>query len=453
MSKTSSFFNAINHIFRSTTKQQWFAFICLLAVLIGIGVLLPDELPLVRWFAAYNAGLALTAMMVAFVMATRHPILERLLGGLDKLYILHRWAGMLAVICIFLHWWFVPQTVHYSDNTLVGIGSDTGEWATLLLLGLVAISFTNFLPYRFWKWTHKLMGVVFIVSVFHLLFAVKPFALLSPIGLLLIAVSIVGIWAWVYYAFGFNKSKRMLGKVKAIKHLGDTTEFTISPIGNAVQWQAGQFAFIKFLKNKNIPTESHPFTISSATPSDFTQDNKNNISNEKNLIHMPRFSVAGLGDYTKKLGEHIKQNDLVELEMPYGDFIFNPKRKTQVWIGAGIGITPFLAWLHSTINTDNIDVYFYYCVRTKQEAIYHNEILSLLSSHPSIQYQLVLSEQARLTPQRILHDIEYLDKKDIAKAGVYFCGATAMRESIRTTLIEEGLAPNAFHFEHFNFKP
>ncbi|PNK61515.1 ferric reductase-like transmembrane domain-containing protein [Psychrobacter sp. FDAARGOS_221] len=444
MSKISSFFNAINHLFRSTTKQQWFAFICFLAILISLGALLPDELSIRRWFAAYNAGLALTAMMISFVMATRHAILETLFGGLDKLYILHRWAGMLAVVCIFLHWWFVPQPINYPDASMASIGSDMGEWATWLLLGLVAISFSGFIPYQIWKWTHKLMGIVFLVSVFHLFFAVKPFALLSPIGLLLMAVSIIGIWAWVYYAFGFNKSKRMLGKVKEIRHLDTVTEFSIKPIGNTVHWRAGQFAFINFLKNNNIPKEPHPFTISSSIGSHQVKD--------KNLVNAPRFSVAGLGDYTKKLGKHIKKNDLVELEMPYGDFIFNPKRKTQVWIGAGIGITPFLAWLHSTINTDNIDVYFYYCVRTKQEAIYHDEILSLLSSHPSIHYQLVLSEQARLTPDRILHDVAHLNNKDIAKAGVYFCGGTAMRESIRTRLIEEGLAPNAFHFEHFNFK-
>lgn len=100
---SSTLWGFTRHLMRTTTRQQWLGFAVLLSVLASIAVLLPSDLAPVRWFAAYNAALALISMMVAFVMATRLPILERLFGGLDKLYILHRWAGMLAVVTIFLH--------------------------------------------------------------------------------------------------------------------------------------------------------------------------------------------------------------------------------------------------------------------------------------------------------------------------------------------------------------
>lgn len=437
-------FSFLRQVPRNLTLRQALGLLTLVALLIIVGLLLPSDLAFIRWFAAYNAALSMVAMAFAFVLATRLPILERLFGGLDKLYILHRWAGMIAVVTIFLHWMLVPQPIHYADSTFAGIGSDAGEWATWLLLGLIALTFSGFIPYRYWKFTHKLMGVVFIISVMHFLLAVKPFALFSPVGLLMLLISIIGIAAWVYYAFGFNRSKRMLGKVKAIRHLDNTIEFSIRPIGGVAAWQAGQFAFISFLRNAHISDESHPFTISSAP----TVNNNANKA-QKQLARWPRFSVAALGDYTKDLAKYIQENDNVALEMPYGDFTFNKHAKKQVWIGAGIGVTPFLAWLNSNLSIGDQHITFYYCVKDENSAIYHAEIENLCrNSHPNLDYQVVYSAKGRLNAEKIIADAG----GKIDDARVYFCGSPAMRDNLKTALIEQSLAPKHFYYEHFDFR-
>lgn len=48
---------------------------------IGIGSLLPEELTLQRWVAAFFAANALVAMALTFVLSTRLEILETIFRG------------------------------------------------------------------------------------------------------------------------------------------------------------------------------------------------------------------------------------------------------------------------------------------------------------------------------------------------------------------------------------
>jgi predicted ferric reductase len=50
-----------------------------------------------------------------------------------------------------------------------------------------------------------------------------------------------------------------------------------------------------------------------------------------------------LGDYTRRLPEMLHAGRPVKVEGPYGCFTFDDDRPRQIWIGGGIGITPFIA--------------------------------------------------------------------------------------------------------------
>mgnify|MGYP000356440996 CR=1 FL=1 len=377
-------------------------------------------------------------MMLTFLLASRMHWLENIFGGLDNMYYVHRWAGLVTVVAIFGHWMLVPQLSggSRSDWSITEIGSDTGEWATWLLLGLVAISFSGFIPYRYWQWTHRLMGLVLIISILHFLFAAKPFGLFSPTGIAMIMVAVIALWAWVYYSFGLSRNKKFLARISRSQTKGNVLELEANAVNAQPDWQAGQFAFIRVLNNPRIPAEAHPFTISSAPTS----------RSEKQT---PRFSIATLGDYTRLLQQHIQPKDLVELEMPYGHFIFNRHAKRQVWVGAGIGITPFLAWLQAA-DTDlsAVELNFYYCVKTPADAIYHEEILAAVAKYPQINYQRICSTMRRLSAEQIYQDC----RTDLANVEMYFCGAQIMRENIHATLFDYGLPNQQFHFEHFDFR-
>jgi predicted ferric reductase len=87
--------------------------------------------------------------------------------------------------------------------------------------------------------------------------------------------------------------------------------------------EAGQFAFVNFHAKEG----AHPYTISSAWHGD------------GKLL----FLVKALGDYTRTLASTLKVGEVVEIEGPYGRFNFEGSPKRQLWIGGGIGITPFVA--------------------------------------------------------------------------------------------------------------
>ena len=87
---------------------------------------------------------------------------------------------------------------------------------------------------------------------------------------------------------------------------------------------AGQFAFVTFDRQEG----KHPFTIASAWDPE-----------TRSIM----FITKALGDYTDFLPEKLEVGGDVTVEGPYGRFTFDDTKERQIWIGGGIGITPFIA--------------------------------------------------------------------------------------------------------------
>ncbi|CAH1749247.1 membrane protein of unknown function [Thauera humireducens] len=85
-------------------------FIAILALAWGLNAAALDggqtSLPwLIREQGLYLSGLlSIGLMSLAMVLATRPVILERPLGGMDRIFRLHKWAGILAAVFAALHW-------------------------------------------------------------------------------------------------------------------------------------------------------------------------------------------------------------------------------------------------------------------------------------------------------------------------------------------------------------
>ncbi|MGB0836145.1 MAG: ferredoxin reductase family protein [Psychrobium sp.] len=421
-------------LFATIDQRKSIGIAIVLASFIVIGSLLPDELSLQRWVAAFFAANALVSMALSFVLSTRHDTIESIFGGLDRMYQIHRWAGMWAVFSIFMHWWLVPEASQaHSGFSMAELGSDTGEWATWLLLFLITISFLKVIPYRWWKWTHRLMGLVFIITILHFVFAIKPFGLLSPAGIAMSITSVVGVYAWWYFLCGKDTSKRYLAKAQNVTVDDNVVSFEAKPLHSRPEWSAGQFAFISLKNHRHLPSEAHPFTIAN-----YNQEG------------IPRFAVSGLGDYTKALIKHLQDGDKIELDMPYGRFKLAHNQRHQIWMGAGIGITPFLAWLQCLAEQPNekMKVTLYYLVRNKEGAIFEKELTSLCQQVSQVELKVIYSDDGRLTPQAIEAHLG----NDIEDAELYFCGPEPLRDSMTQGLESLGMPANRVHYELFDFR-
>ena len=277
----------------------------------------------------------LAAWAVALVLASRIRPVERVVGGVENLYPLHRRTGVLVAILATTHVVFL--TLHEGSSALdlylpdTGLSVFTGVIAFVLLIGFVVTSITRDLPYPTFVLVQRLLGVTFLIGAFHS-FAVRgtmasSFALTVYLGCLTAA----GIACIGYRLIGGRLGVgRHDYRVADVRHLGDAAvEITLTPVGRPLEFRAGQFVYATFHQS-GIPLESHPFTISSPPGGDSI-----------------RLAVKRLGDFTGSVMT-LRPGARAQLEGPFGRFCISPDGvHAQTWIAGGIGITPFLSWARS----------------------------------------------------------------------------------------------------------
>jgi len=382
-------------------------------------------------FSQYLGSFALIAMGITQLLATRAPGLERLFGGLDRIYVLHKWLGISAIVAILLHDTIDADMDALGRQTsLMEVAETLGEISLYGLLILGVLTIATWVPYQFWRLTHKFMGAFFILGTFHFIFIGKPFDISDPVGLYVLAFCVIGVLAYLYTLIPFGIAQgRNAYEVADVATHADTVSVTLSAKGRGIPHRAGQFAFVSF----DMPgaREVHPFTISAAP----TEDRK--------LC----FSIKNLGDYTRLLPA-LAPGTPALVTRAFGHFSPANSGRRDVWVAAGIGITPFLAFAGSAAAFQR-PVDLFYCVRTRASAFGLEELEEAAASNPDLTVHVVASDmQGRLT----VDDVSDAIGGDFSGVNVHFCGPKEMRKSLRTDFIARGLRRSAFHHEEFEIR-
>lgn len=410
----------------------------LLLIVIASVVPLYWYLPLFADYSAsalisqYIGSVALILMAFSQLLATRMVFLEAIFGSLDRIYVLHKWVGVIALAAVLFH-----DTV---DAEIDGLGAETwlvdlaetlGELSLYALLILAVLSIATFIPYQLWRFSHKFMGTLFALSTFHFLYMLKPVSLTEPLGIYVIAFCVVGLICYGLTLLPFRAwTGRHPYEIKEIEKTGDTVAMTLSPQRGPIKHRAGQFCFISI----QLPsmTEPHPFTVSSAP-------------NPQGEL---RFSIKNLGDYTRKIAQQIEVGAKVQVSKAYGHFRRVPNSKTEIWIAAGIGITPFLAWLQQAVDRDNeSDVHLFYCIKGQDLAPHLDEVKRLTQTTGVTLHLIDSQVRARLSADEVLPYME-----DASATQVYYCGPKNLRQMLQSTLNQNGLRHGRFHFEEFEIR-
>ncbi len=223
-------------------------------LLIFISVLLP-----LYWYSAlwtsypngallsqYIGSVALITMAYSQLLATRANGLEFIFGPLDKIYVLHKWLGITAIIAILFHDTLDAEIDSLGRETwLVDIAETLGEFSLYGLLILVAFSIATFIPYQLWRLSHKFVGALFAFSSFHFLFILKPQALSDPLGLYVSAFCVLGLICYAITLLPFNRYSGLHRyQVAAIEATGGVANITLSTQKDKLKHRAGQFCFI-----------------------------------------------------------------------------------------------------------------------------------------------------------------------------------------------------------------
>lgn len=392
--------------------------------------------------------IAFLLMSLLMLLAMRPKWLETVFGGLDKMYYLHKWAGIWAISIGTIHYllklsgkvlvMFTARPVRgggirvenfFSQNRR--LAEDLAEWALWFLLVALVLTLWHRFSYHIWRYTHKLMPIVFLILVFHVIVLSPTYYWLQPVGWLVALGCFIGSFCALLSLVGLiGRQHSYQGQVIAIKQLTQDVTELVCQVKGHWQHKAGQFIFLTHSKLEG----AHPFTIAS-------YDSKN---------QQLRLYIKALGDYTKNLQQSIKVRDSVTIEGAYGCFDFSKQGTTkQIWIAGGIGITPFIAWLESLQQDPVKDQYLvdlYYCVNNQQMAVFADRLQLLVKTLPSVKLYLYYSkERGYLT----VNQLNLVKDEQGQYPSIWFCGPTCFAESLKNNLSNMAYPLRLFHQEYF----
>jgi predicted ferric reductase len=377
----------------------------------------------------------------SLLLASRWRKLEDWIGGLDRVYHLHRTCGVIGFCLILIHpWveamkWLPNQVSKFAFMTLplhgrfsVNLGS-LAYWLTIIILGITLL---KLLPYDKWKLLHKFMILVFILATFHVLLSRKRFGSEFSQSLILIPI-LIGFFGILYKTvFSRFFEQTYLFNIKKIRHVNyNVAEITLEPIGKIMCFIPGQYGFFSFTCTA-LSEEAHPFTFI-GSPEDPTIT----------------LLVKARGDFTKSLYQYMKEGTAVRCEGPYGRFNFAQGGVSQIWIAGGIGIVPFIAWIRSMEKRDweNLNIDLYYCVHRTNDALFCEEFQHFRRENPRFRWFLHCSEENnRLDIQKAYAASGGLDGKKI-----FMCGPSKLTRDFAKKFADLGVKNEDIHFEEFEF--
>ncbi|MFZ5910233.1 MAG: ferric reductase-like transmembrane domain-containing protein [Chloroflexota bacterium] len=386
------------------------------------------------WAGEILGSTVIILMACSLFLSTRPKWAEAFFGGLDKMYGAHRRAAVSAFLLLFLHVLIVPISAVWRLGNYMAMTAFLGI-VTLALVTLAPriplLSRLTNASYDGWRRVHRFMGIFYALGFFHTFFVHSLSALVAFTWVQ--TVFLIGLASYLYTEFFSGLSKKRLPYVvDGVRRLnGNTAEVTLRPRSRGLLHRPGQFLFVRFDSDKTL-AEPHPFTISSA-PGEGTL----------------RLTIKACGDWTRHLYQALAPGAGATVEGAYGLFDYKRGGQEQVWIAGGIGVTPFLSFLRDANGKLDRQVDFFYTVRTREEALFLDEIMAAGSSDPSFRPHTRFSlEDGALTVDEIRKQVG----GDISQRHVYMCGPLGMVQPFAAQFRTLGIPAGHIHYEEFNFR-
>jgi predicted ferric reductase len=303
-----------------------------------------------------------------------------------------------------------------------------GETAIYLL---VALSLLRFVPYRWWRLTHRLLGIPFLFACFHFFTATKPYANGSPwgmwFGLFIVGGAAAFFWRVVVLDL-FRRGARYT--VVSSRRVGNNTELRLKPsTRRRIRHRVGQFAVLR-VQRRGL-AEPHPFTIASHP-------------DHEELL----FIIRDLGDWTDRVGALDLTGETVEVEGPFGRFEpFGEADQTHVWIAGGVGVTPLLSALPTSSHPNRVAPYVFYAVRSLADAPGLDALVQA-DAGGHIRLQVFDSSAGQRMTESAVCDV--LGATGLAGAHVALCGPAGLVRAFRQSSADGGAG--SIEVEDFDFR-
>lgn len=374
---------------------------------------------------------------VNFILSARVKFIEPLFHGLNRVYVIHEYIGIIAFFLLLFHplfiaAWYLPNSVSQAFHVFI---PDTppkifGITALVILIILLFITAYAKLPYHIWKTTHAFLGTALFFGSMHVFFVDSDIShnfLLRYYILFIICLSLIALlYRTVFGKYFVQRFEYKIIQTKVLAN--DVVEITMAPLDKKMIYHPGQFVFID-IDSTGITKEAHPFSLISSPLDEYLQ-----------------IAAKPLGDFTKTL-KQIKDNSHVRIEGPYGRFLFiEPKNYHQVWVAGGIGITPFISMAKTLPKNSGYRVTLFYTISTPEEASYLDLIQSLAQQNTSFTViPYFTNEKGRLTANIISYTVH-----DFLLSDFFICGPLSMMKSMKEQLVALKVPMDNIHTEEFS---
>lgn len=414
--------------------KGWAAILTSLGVTLALYLQAKGVAPAANWsqvIVQLSGLLGIMLLAWGFILAIRHPLLEKLFGGLDWTYKAHHIVGGLSLVLLLQH----PLFLIIGDLPKNALGLYLLPFGNLdYLLGQVALYFMLFLliltfyvplPYRYWKWSHEWMGIVVIMGGLHSLLVFSDVSTFPPLTLWIMGWSLLATVAYLYKRFYYYKHETARYSVRTIGRSKELLLISLVAKDTVIKFGPGQYGFFALPDKLR---DDHAFSV-------LKQQGKTVI-----------IGCKVLGNFTKTLTTLGAGDELV-IKGPYGTFGEKMESVNHaVWIAGGIGITPFLSMAGHIKSKQKVEMFF--CAKVKPHPVITDPFVRLSERNDNFVWSACESSKTgRLKIKDVLdstgHDLN---------ATYMLCGPNEMMEGLATDLALFGIKRSHIIYEDFGFK-
>ncbi|MFP3941885.1 MAG: ferric reductase-like transmembrane domain-containing protein [Thermoanaerobaculia bacterium] len=397
-----------------------------------------------------TGAVGLACLLVAAAVSVRIPGWDRPFGGLTRLWKLHHRLGLASFLLLLAHPVLMALgRVPLSPAAAAGVllpgvvaGSPGSAWALwagwialLALMAFLAPSFQLFgkPEYQRWKTLHFLSGATVVAGVLHALPLTRTLpreaalALWGGLGSLAVAV-------FLWRALVARRVLRRPWRIVENRPLADrVTRLFLEPEdGRPLAHRPGQFVYLT-PRDPGLGAgrgEEHPYTVSSAPGAERLE-----------------ITVKALGDASSALLD-VAEGSRAQVEGPYGDFPSPTLREhRQLWIGGGVGITPFVSAVRARAAAPMGDTVLLNCANDPSRAYF----LDVLMEASADLEDLIVVPHYYVREGPLARDFLLAHCPDAAERHWFVCGPPVLVELARRLARELRVPRGRFHSEDFVF--
>lgn len=214
-------------------------------------------------------------------------------------------------------------------------------------------------------------------------------------------------------------------------------------------YQAGQYLTTKAEIEGEKYTHIRHYSLSDAPGKDYYRIS---VKREDSVNGQPEGIVSNY------LHNNIQVGDILQFSVPAGDFIISPSNKPMVLLSGGIGVTPLLSMLNTTVEKEpNRDITFIHATQNSKVHAFREHLSKLAKNNHRVHSYVVYDSPTEEDKQEKRYDKEgHVDldwlKKVLPSNDVdfYLCGPLPFLQAMVRLLNQWGVPKDQIHFEVFN---